>query len=1187
MKSWLGHIEESVRKYFWNSDTNVSKWDAETREDFYSYNLNLCMMAAAMVCGISLIGLVGTYSPYSTGFIIPVINPTVIYLVIFVANLLSFDALQYARSHRQRMTLRRLWVLFSCVTGIDMILASATFFTTQKNSSFFFEYILITLIIYLLPNAGTFSFFCNMFINVVSVFVVLTVAAHPIAWQDVVDIAALQVICAFVNRSRRKSFLQQEKVKSSIEKQKDQFYHDSRVDELTHIANRTALRADFPKFLNRSLCIAMIDLNFFKKYNDTYGHAYGDRVLEMTGTYMRRIFRDAGDHCYRYGGDEFLVISENESIAVFRERLTGFQKLCSTSEDSMGISCSIGYFAGLPHTEKDLRNMIRNADYYLYQAKREDSAHMAGGVMEMVSERSRAVMAELPAADSSVKAGYDALTGLPDMHLFLDIMRKYRLQKRDVSEKGELAVLYFDLINFRMINLMYGMSYGDDTLWRMEESLLESFSDSIVSHWDVDRFTVLTDTRHLEKRAKDALERINRVLPYITECSAGACVWEDHSLDAETVCSRAKAASDDNRKKVGIHFSYYTDAIGATLKAGAYVVSHIDEAVKKGWIVVYYQPIVRALSNRVCGMEALARWQDPERGLFPPADFVKPLEDARQIYKLDLCVIQQVVKQIADRYREKLPEIPISVNLSRLDFLCCDIYQEIENLVKAYDIPRRMLHIEVTESIMMSEEDATLKALQSFRDAGYEIWMDDFGSGYSALNLLKDYSFDLLKLDMAFLRRDSQRSRDIISSVIEMDKKLGIRTLAEGVETREQAEYLKKSGCEKLQGYYFGRPMPFDEVMRNCLDKGIGVESAAQKICYDALGRVSFMTDIPLLIWEVQGKRAELLFANDPGMHLVHLDGFRDLKALEADLNDGHNLVNREMMEAVKDPDAVNGGGEIMVYFNGNKQLLRYQMLGAYEDTHLYVTYVYSQFPEEENHVLQNQLLMNLAYFYRYLFTIDARHMTIQRLRFSNPAVPAGRAEPVRDRGRYASILPAIFEADQRRYDVFMDPSTLTERLAAAKYGIIRDVFRTKGADGTYLWMSHRMLLVPHTGSGQILYVIRTIDLPDELASQPGLHIEETGEDLASKAQLFNTMIHHVPLPMFWKDNERRFLGASQSFLDYYGFASVYDIIGRTDEDMGWHPNNEKYEEDEKEILFTGETHQNVPGKCISNAACG
>ena len=1193
MKHAMNNIFHRLHRYFASDELNVLRWDEELLRDFYSYNISLSITAAAMLCVISLIGLVGTHTPYSTSFLIPGTDVTAVYLIIFGTNVLFLAALLYARSHLQRVLQLRLRQAFAWFSGINMVFASATLFTSQLDSSFFFEYILITIVIYLVPNAEIFFFFRNMAINVVSVVIVLVVAKLPIAWQDLVDIVALQVICAVVNRSRLQSFKHREQDKLFIEKQKEQFYHDSRTDELTRLGNRMALRSDFSNLLKRPLCVALIDLDFFKKYNDTRGHAYGDQVLEMTGRYMNRIFHTAGDHCYRYGGDEFLIISESDDPASFRKRLEAFREMFCSERNNVKIACSIGYYADLPRTEEDLRGMIKSADQYLYWAKAEGSGQIDGGVGEALSKKGSGSAAAAAGGGSSAaassEAGQDPLTGLPDMRAFFALMKQEREKKREVTADGELAVLYFDLINFRMVNLLYGMPYGDEMLKRMGESLRDSFPGAAVSRWDVDHFVVFTDTRDLEKKADAAIERINGALSVRMECSVGACVWEDHSLDAETVCSHAREASDENRKKVGIHFSYYTEAMGITLDTDAFVVSHIDEAVREGWIVVYYQPIIRALSNRICGMEALARWKDPERGILPPADFIKPLEDARQIYKLDLCVIRQVVKLIADRYRQKLPEIPISINLSRLDFLCCDIYQEIENLVMDYDIPRRMLQIEVTESIVMSEEDETLKALRSFRAAGYEIWMDDFGSGYSTLNLLKDYSFDLLKLDMAFLRSNSSRSRSIIGSVIEMDKKLGIRTLAEGVETEEQVEYLKKSGCEKLQGYYFGRPMPFEDALKNCLDKGIDVESAKQKICYDALGHVDFMTDIPMIIAELRGDRNHLLFANDPGLLQLQQDGFEDLESLENNLNDRRSVASREMMKAVRRADTVNDGGEMTAFFNGKRRLLKYQMLGAYDDTRLLVMHVYGQSLEEGDIALQNQFLMNLTYFYRYLFIINAEDMTIQSMRFVDLPAAGRDVEAIRDKnGHYASVLPAVFEADRKRYDAFLDPATLKKRLEQAKYRSICGVFRTREAYGRYIWMSHRLLLVPNAGSQQILYVIRTLDglnSSEELSSpQQGLQAlyEETGGSPAMKAEYFDSLMRHIPLPVFWKDRECRFLGASQSFLDYYGFASVDEILGRTDQDMGWHLNNEVYEEDEKEVILTDQMHRNVPGRCIS-----
>ena len=1178
MKAIFQKAVRSLWKYFNNDDVTVSKWSGEMLEDFYASNLSHGTMAAAMLCTLSLISLCGFLSPYRTASVLTFGSPAIVYLVLFVINALFLAAFRYVTIHRKQVAMKDQKKLFVWFSGINMILASTTFFATQKNSGFFFEYVLVTIIVLLLTNSGTFSFFRNMLINLTSVVVVLVAAKRQVAWQDIVDIAVLMVVCAFVNYSRLQSFLTQEKEKLSTEKKKNQYYHDSRTDELTNVANRMALRADFPAFLNRPLCVALIDLDDFRKSNDIYGHAYGDRLLKKTGSCLTRIFQEAGDHCYRYGGDEFLVISEKEDPKAFRTRLESLLSLCGTSEDGIEISCRIGYYADTPRREEDLLTMINNADHYLYQAKSESDTRIEGRAGETKTEDAIG-----PATDAiSVVTGRDPLTGLPDMRTFLDTMRQYR-KKEDGSADKELAVLYFDLINFRMINLMYGMAYGDDTLKKVGESLRESFRGCVLSHWDVDRFAVLTNTMDLDRRATNALRKINSLLPLNAESSVGACVWEDHALDAETICNRAKAASDESRKKVGLHFAYYTKAIGESLTESVYVVSHIDEAIEKGWIVVYYQPVVRALTNEVCGMEALARWKDPERGLLPPIQFIKPLEDARLIYKLDLCVIRQAVKETADRYAKNLPEVPLSINLSRLDFLCCDIYQEIEALVQEYDIPRRMLHIEVTESIMRSEDGAILRALQSFRSAGYELWMDDFGSGYSTLNLLKDYSFDVLKLDMAFLRSDTSRSRSIIVSVIEMDKGLGIRTLAEGVETKEQVEFLRRSGCEKLQGYYFSKPLPFDEALKNCLDKGVGIESVQKKICFDSLSHVDFLTDVPLLISEIRDQKAALLFANEAALRQFRQDGFENLASLEDALNNEHNAASRELAKAVLHAEKPSESGETTTLFNGNRRLIRYQMLGTHEGARLYVSHIYGRSAGEDASSVQNQLLMNLTYYYRNLFAISATDMTIQSLRFVNRAVARSNVELLKDPdGHYASVLPKIFEADQESYNAFIDPATLLSRLQKAKYGILHAAFRTEDEDGTYTFMSHRLLLVPNAGKGQqILYVIHTMDNID-VEGEPSSKRVPGPREVSRDLTYYESLMRHIPLPVFWKDRDRRFLGANQAFLDYYGFSSVHEILGKTDEDMKWHPNNEIFKEAEDEVLRSGQISKDVPGKCIS-----
>ena len=182
------------------------------------------------------------------------------------------------------------------------------------------------------------------------------------------------------------------------------------------------------------------------------------------------------------------------------------------------------------------------------------------------------------------------------------------------------------------------------------------------------------------------------------------------------------------------------------------------------------------------------------------------LEQHNLIDKLDRYMIEAVCRNFARLRKAGRQAVPISLNLSRLDFITCDIFAVVEETLRRFDVPRDMLHLEVVESILTDRVKVIGTSLDKFRNAGYEIWMDDFGSGYSTLNFLKDQRFDVLKMDMAFLKSDTQRARDIILSIIAMDKRIGNRTLAEGVETEEQFHFLRESGCEKVQGYYLGRP---------------------------------------------------------------------------------------------------------------------------------------------------------------------------------------------------------------------------------------------------------------------------------------------------------------------------------------------------------------------------------------------
>ena len=285
---------------------------------------------------------------------------------------------------------------------------------------------------------------------------------------------------------------------------------------------------------------------------------------------------------------------------------------------------------------------------------------------------------------------------------------------------------------------------------------------------------------------------------------------------------------------------------------GKFVREHFDEAKEKGYLKVYYRPEVRSLTGRICGFEALARWEDPKVGMLSPGIFIPELEKIGRIHELDLYMIGRVCegqRRIADA---GLEITQTSVNLSRLDFGACDIFGEVDAIRQRFDLEIGYLNIEITESALSDNYQALADGMMKFREAGYQVWLDDFGSGYSSLNNLKDYAFDFLKIDMEFLRdfESKPQSRVILAAIVNMAKQLGIHTLAEGVETKEQYEFLRSIGCEKMQGFYIGKPKPLDEEILAGRKEPEDIENASDEDYYSEIGNLNVLGYYPLNVFD-------------------------------------------------------------------------------------------------------------------------------------------------------------------------------------------------------------------------------------------------------------------------------------------------------------------------------------------------
>ena len=278
------------------------------------------------------------------------------------------------------------------------------------------------------------------------------------------------------------------------------------------------------------------------------------------------------------------------------------------------------------------------------------------------------------------------------------------------------------------------------------------------------------------------------------------------------MCDKANLASETIKNEYKSNIAYYTERLFESSIEERRIIGEFERAISNNEFEMYLQPQVDSSGN-LYGAEALVRWQHPERGLLSPAIFIDVLEKTGFIYKLDRYMWDKAAKKLGEWKKEGKDQYHISVNISTKDFYLVDVYETFVGLVDKYDIDPVNLNIEITETTLMSDFDKNMGIIRLLQNYGFNIEIDDFGSGYSSLNMLKDISADVLKIDMGFLRASENEAKglDILESIITLAGKLGMKVITEGVETKKQLYMLVEMGCDMYQGYYFSKPIPVDE----------------------------------------------------------------------------------------------------------------------------------------------------------------------------------------------------------------------------------------------------------------------------------------------------------------------------------------------------------------------------------------
>ncbi|MBQ4283141.1 MAG: EAL domain-containing protein [Lachnospira sp.] len=420
---------------------------------------------------------------------------------------------------------------------------------------------------------------------------------------------------------------------------------------------------------------------------------------------------------------------------------------------------------------------------------------------------------------------FDSLTGIYNRGKFYEEARKII----DDNPKMDFAFIRFDIYKFQLINQFYGMEEGDrlikfvaddiakDMVFVQEKYGTDGKRVMAYGRIEKDVFCCLVPYDNKETilaNFNSIRERIdNYGLDFVILPVFGVYIIEDRSLSINDMYDRANMASKKCKGNYLENYAFYDEQMSKVLVDEQMIVNEMSNALDCGQFILYLQPKYEIKNNQLVGAEALVRWLHPEKGLISPGVFIPIFEQNGFILQLDCYVWESTCKLIRKWLDEGKKPDPVSVNMSRISLYNPKLVDIICGLVKKYDIPPYLLELELTESAFTSNPIVIRDTMRRLQENGFTVLMDDFGSGYSSLNALKDMSLDVLKMDMRFLSKtdNPERSKCIMASIVRMAKWLKMTVTAEGVETKEQLDFLKSIGCECIQGYYFAKPMPIEE----------------------------------------------------------------------------------------------------------------------------------------------------------------------------------------------------------------------------------------------------------------------------------------------------------------------------------------------------------------------------------------
>ncbi|HBG5846196.1 TPA: bifunctional diguanylate cyclase/phosphodiesterase [Clostridioides difficile] len=411
----------------------------------------------------------------------------------------------------------------------------------------------------------------------------------------------------------------------------------------------------------------------------------------------------------------------------------------------------------------------------------------------------------------------DNLTGANTIDKFVIDANKILCKNTQVK----YALLYIDIDKFKYINDLFGYEVGNEILRNLTKIIKSNtFEEEMFARISADNFIIIMKyiEEDITKRLKTIFEELdmfnnNQEEKYKLVLSCGIYFILPEDRDINSIIDRANIPHKMAKGGHKSSYAFYDNKIHDQEIKEKEMENTMFSSLENKEFIIYLQPKIELNTGEIQGSEALVRWKRPDKGLIPPNEFIPFFERNGFVINLDLYVLEEVCIYLRKWIDAGINPVTVSVNVSRIHLYCNNFIETYKNIIDKYNIPAKYIELELTESIIFDNFDILIDIMNNLKKIGFLISMDDFGSGYSSLNMLKEIPMDILKLDQKFIMEtyNSKRSKIIVTKVIEMAKELGMKVISEGVETEEQFELLKEVKCDMAQGYLFGKPMPIEE----------------------------------------------------------------------------------------------------------------------------------------------------------------------------------------------------------------------------------------------------------------------------------------------------------------------------------------------------------------------------------------